>query len=58
MSHVLKAIGLTEEEAQRSLRISFGRSNSLDDAKYAASILARTVNGFSRSANSAPPAAI
>lgn len=35
-SHVLSAIGLTAEEAEQSLRLSFGRTSSLRDAKQAA----------------------
>ena len=35
-SHVLRAMGLTGEEADRSVRFSFGRSSTDDDAKRAA----------------------
>lgn len=39
-SHVLLALGLTAEEAQNSLRLSFGRENSLAEIQRFAEVLA------------------
>lgn len=38
-SHVLRAIGLTVEEAEASIRFSFGRFNSPEDAEEAARVI-------------------
>jgi cysteine desulfurase len=40
-SHVLKAIGLTEAEAQATLRFSFGRSTTQKEIQYLVKTLAR-----------------
>lgn len=46
-SHVLRSMGLTEEEADRSVRFSFGRSSTDDDAKRAALVVNEAVARFS-----------
>ncbi len=43
-SHVLKAMGVSRELAQGSIRFSFGRSNSIEDVDYVVDILAKEVN--------------
>ncbi len=43
-SHVLRAMGVTREMAQGSIRFSFGRSNSIEDVDYVVDILAKEVN--------------
>lgn len=42
-SHVLKAIGLTDEQARSSIRISFSKDNSIEVCRQAASLIAYTV---------------
>ena len=42
-SHALSAIGLTLEEAESSIRFSFGRFNSHEDSEDAAMIIADSV---------------
>jgi cysteine desulfurase len=42
-SHVMRAIGLTSEEAAETLRFGFGKGNSLDDAQKLAERLTRGV---------------
>lgn len=42
-SHVLKAIGLTDEEARSSIRISFSHMNTIAEAEQAAQIIADCV---------------
>ena len=42
-SHVLQAMGLSEEEARSSIRISFSRMNTKDDVEKAASLIADCV---------------
>jgi cysteine desulfurase len=39
LSHVIKAIGVPEEYAKGTVRISFGRYNTVDDANYIADVL-------------------
>lgn len=41
ISHVLQAIGLDERYAKGTIRISFGKNNSVDDAKRIAEALSR-----------------
>jgi len=43
-SHVLRAMGVSREMAQGSIRFSFGRSNSLEDVDYVVDILAKEIN--------------
>lgn len=43
-SHVLTAMGLTDDEARSTVRISFSRMTSADDCAEGAAILARCVN--------------
>lgn len=50
-SHVLKALGLTDDEAQSSLRISFGRFNEEKDVDFAATIL---IDAVQQIRNSSP----
>lgn len=38
-SHVLKAIGLEDSLAKGTIRISYGKSNTLDDAEYVVDVL-------------------
>lgn len=40
-SHVLLALGQTEEQARSAIRISYGRYNTLDDAKQVADAICR-----------------
>jgi cysteine desulfurase len=42
-SHVLRAMGLTNEQARASLRFSFGRMNTMEEVKRALEILGRAV---------------
>jgi len=42
-SHVLKAIGLTDKEAQETIRISLGGETSIKDIKYSMKILLKNV---------------
>lgn len=42
-SHVLTAIGLTEQEAHSTLRITLGRGNTKGDIEYAARVMIDTV---------------
>lgn len=43
-SHVLTALGMTDDEARSTVRISFSRMTSADDCAEGAAILARCVN--------------
>ena len=43
-SHVLKAIGLTDDEARSSIRVSFSKDNTFDDCDIAASVIAKCVD--------------
>jgi cysteine desulfurase len=47
-SHVLRAIGLTEDDVRGTVRFSFGRPTRVVDAKKAAKIVAKTVDQLSR----------
>lgn len=47
-SHVLRAIGLTEEEAQSSIRFGIGRDTVEEDIDQAVGILANGVRKFSK----------
>lgn len=42
-SHVLKEIGLTDEQARNSFRISFSRMNTADDVRSAVEIIAECI---------------
>ena len=42
-SHVLRAIGLSNEQAYRTLRVSFGRETTLDEADFAVTRMAEVV---------------
>jgi cysteine desulfurase len=46
-SHVLRAIGLTGDEADCSIRFSFGRSTTADEAREAALIVAAAIDRVS-----------
>lgn len=46
-SHVLRAIGLSGDEADRSVRFSFGRYSTEDDAKRAAAVVKEAVGRVS-----------
>ncbi len=48
VSHVLKAIGLNEEQARSTLRIGFGRFNTLSQIETAAHLLAAAVKNARR----------
>lgn len=45
-SRVLTAIGLSDEEAQSTLRITLGRSNTREDVRYVARVIIDNVNRF------------
>ncbi len=45
-SHVLLAMGLTKEQAQESVRISFGMNNTEEQVRFAASVFVETVKGL------------
>lgn len=45
-SHVLKAIGLTDDEARSSIRVSFSKDNTFDDCDIAASVIAKCVKSL------------
>lgn len=47
-SHVLTAIGLAPEECHGSLRITLGRSNTLEDIDYASQVIEGTVSASGR----------
>lgn len=42
-SHVLTAIGMSAKDAHCTIRISFGSSNTIDDAEIAAALLAKNI---------------
>ena len=43
-SHVLKAIGLTNKDAQSSIRITLGYQNTEEEVEYASDILTKIIN--------------
>ncbi len=45
-SHVLMAMGLTEEQARQTVRVSFGSQNTEDEVRAAAQIFAETVKSL------------
>jgi cysteine desulfurase len=45
-SHVLLALGLKPEECHGSLRITMGRSNTIEEADYVAECIAEAVERF------------
>jgi cysteine desulfurase len=45
-SHILRAIGLTEEEARSSIRLCFDRYNTIEEAAKAADSVATVVKRF------------
>ena len=45
-SHVLTAMGLTEEEAKNSVRISFGKDNTEEEVFKAAELFIKTVESL------------
>jgi cysteine desulfurase len=45
-SHVLLAMGMSEEQAKECVRISFGKDNTEDEARTAAKILKEIVERF------------
>lgn len=47
-SHVLRALGLSDELARASIRFSFGKGNSAEDVEYTLDILSRVVNQLRR----------
>lgn len=44
ISHVLTAIGISQEIAKGTIRISFGKNNVVDDAVYIADSITRVIN--------------
>ena len=48
-SHVLMAMGLTEEQARQTVRVSFGSQNTEDEVRAAAQIFAETVKNLRKS---------
>lgn len=47
-SHVLTAMGMTEKEVKESVRVSFGKDNTEEDARQAAKWFVETVNRLRR----------
>ena len=45
-SHVLKAMGLTDEEIYASIRISLGKDNTAEEIDVAADVIRKTVNNL------------
>jgi len=52
-SHVLMAMGLSAEDAKRSLRFSFSRYNTPEEVQAAAEIVSHSINMLRRSARTA-----
>lgn len=46
ISHVLKAIGLPENYAKGTIRITFGKDNSVEDANYVANAIKKVLYDF------------
>ena len=47
-SHVLKAIGLNEEDAKSSIRFTFGKDNTVEDVDYALSNVKKIVDRLNK----------
>jgi cysteine desulfurase len=45
VSHVLRAIGLNEDYAVGTIRVSFGKENTIEEIHYIANELKKIVNG-------------
>ena len=57
-SHVLKAIGLSDQAAKETIRVSLGRSTSERDIRYAAKVFQDHVEGRTLFVNIVTPAAL
>ncbi len=55
-SHVLKAIGLTDQQASSSIRVGLGRGNTIEEVEYVAQRIIETVNTQRRLAPARPQA--
>lgn len=55
-SHVLKAIGLSDQAARQTIRISLGRNTSEDDIRYATKVIQDYIEGRSLLVNMITPA--
>ena len=47
-SHVLKAMGLSQDLINGTVRFSFGRNTKLEEAKYASELYGNSVNRLNR----------